>query len=124
LQYDGFAEINAVVRNNVPSVFGEIASKQFANDDQCYYGIDGTNLTNPPTYVTPSGSLFTYQALLARLAQDEIGWLTWSWWPDSCEGRPMSSDGKFNNLTPYGMDIVNGPYGLKNAQFGAQRAAL
>lgn len=36
----------------------------------------------------------------------------------------MSSDGKFNNLTPYGMDKVNGPYGLKNVQFRAKRAAL
>lgn len=54
LQYDGFAEINAAVRNNVPLVFGEIANKQFANGDQCYYGIDGTNVKNPPSYVTPS----------------------------------------------------------------------
>jgi hypothetical protein len=36
----------------------------------------------------------------------------------------MSSDAKFNNLTPVQMDIVNGPYGLKNAQFRAKRAAL
>ena len=59
LQYDRFAEINAAVWNNVQLVFGEIANKQFANDDQGYYGIDGTNLKNPPTYVTPSGSLLS-----------------------------------------------------------------
>ena len=123
LKYNGFAEINAAIQSTLPLVFGEIANKQFANGDECYYGIDGTGVNHPPIYTMPNGGLFSYQALLASLAQGEIGWLAWSWGPDGCAARRMSSDGTFANLTPFGSDLVtNGSYGLKGGMFGAKRS--
>jgi mannan endo-1,4-beta-mannosidase len=52
--------------------------------------------------------------LLPLLQEHDIGWLAWSWWPDQCEERQMTSSGYFSDLTPYGDDIANNPiYDLK-----------
>jgi hypothetical protein len=44
-----------------------------------------------------------------------IGWLAWSWNNDVCAARQLSNDGFYNDLSPYGNDIVNNTdYGLSN----------
>jgi len=108
--YDGTAEIQKAFTDQLPIVFGEIANKQANGDgDQCYFGLDGTNLNHAP----PTG--FSYQDLLITLKSMDIGWLAWSWWPDACASRRMSQNGDFGGLTTYGSDIVDNPiYGLRN----------
>jgi mannan endo-1,4-beta-mannosidase len=123
--YDGISLIDSAVNANIPIVFGEVANKQ---DEEvngkmqyCFYDLDGLNQHNPPQIA------FTYQSLLQQLKTEEIGWLAWSWSPDSCPSRNM---GLYNQNTdqyeglsePFGNDIVNNPnYGLKNS---AERASV
>jgi mannan endo-1,4-beta-mannosidase len=116
--YDGMTYLEAAIQTNLPIVFGEIANKQDelvdGQTEYCYYDLDGNNASH-----APQGN-FTYQALLQRLTEQEIGWLAWCWWKDSCAQREMTQDGNFSGLTPYGGDLVNNPlYGL---QATAQRS--
>ena len=122
--YDGTSEVVATVNANLPIVFGEVANKQFANGDECYYGLDGTNDKHAP----PTG--FQYQSLLTLLAQYDIGWLAWAWYKDNCAQRRMTPDGTYTGaidgsptgLTPYGEDLLhNGSYGLRLGSFSAKR---
>ncbi|XHX75906.1 MAG: cellulase family glycosylhydrolase [Stenomitos frigidus ULC029] len=107
--YDGMSQLGAVIRANLPIVFGEIANKQFNDGQECYYDLDGMNENHAPIQRN-----FTYQALLQKLTEQEIGWLAWCWWKDKCPQRQMTQDGNFSGLTPYGNDLVNNPaYGLK-----------
>jgi mannan endo-1,4-beta-mannosidase len=81
---------------------------------QCYYDLDGYLESHPPQRG------FTYQALLQRLQDQEIGWLDWSWWKDGCAARQIIENGNFSGLTRYGKDLVHNPvYGL---QVTAQRS--
>lgn len=86
--FDGMPHISTAVNNNLPIVFGEIANKQdeATNDGTayCYYDLDGLNQNHPPAVA------FTYQNLLQTLKTQEIGWLAWSWAPDSCVSRNMA----------------------------------
>jgi len=117
--YDGMPQIDGAVNGNLPIVFGEVANKQdeTINDAPqfCYYDLDGLDENHPPQ------NAFTYQSLLQTLKTQEIGWLAWSWGPDSCSSRNI---GKYNQNShqyeglsePFGNDIVNHPdYGLKNS---------
>lgn len=107
--YNGTAEIQNALNANLPLVFGEVANKQANDNDECYFDLDATS----QNHASPSG--FTYQQLLHTLQMNDIGWLAWGWWPDGCASRQMSSTGNFNDLTPYGDDLVNNViYGLKN----------
>jgi len=110
--YNGLPHIETAINANLPIVFGEVANKQDEDIDgqtqYCYYDLDDTNESHPPQ------TNFTFQALLQRLKEQEVGWLAWCWWKDGCSKRQMSQDGNFFNLTPYGNDLVNNPnYGLK-----------
>ena len=120
--YQGMPHITTGSNAGLPIVFGEIANKQFNNGDECYYGLDGTNLNNPP----PTG--FRYQDLLTRLASLDIGWLAWAWYKDNCSARQITSDGTYTpagsptGLTPYGTDILeNAVYGLRLGSAKAKR---
>jgi len=122
--YDGTSEIVPAFKANLPIVFGEIANKQFAFHDECYYGLDGTNYKNPPT------TGFRYQTLLRLLTEYEIGWLAWAWYKDKCEYRRMTPDGNYTGaidgsytgLTPYGEDILhNALYGLRLGYISPRR---
>ena len=110
--YDGTSEIAAAITNNLPIVFGEVANKQFDNGDECYYDIDGTSVNHVP----PTG--FAYQNLLNTCQTNELGWIVWSWYPDNCSARRMSSDGNYVNLTIFGNDITN------NATYGTKTKAV
>jgi mannan endo-1,4-beta-mannosidase len=122
--YDGMQYIDTIVNLNLPIVFGEVANKQdetIAGVTQfCFYDLDGLQQNQPPQFG------FTYQNLLQILKTNEIGWLAWSWSPDSCASRNI---GKYDENSiyeglnePFGDDIVNHPdYGLKNS---AQRASI
>ena len=109
--YDGMSFIDSCVAAELPIVFGEIANKQ---DEQLdgqtvfgFYDLDGSKIGPGET------NGFTYQSLLWVLQEQEIGWLAWSWGPDQCDARWISSDGTFDSLTEYGDDIVhNVAYGL------------
>ncbi len=109
--YDGMSFIDPCVAAKLPIVFGEIANKQ---DEQIdgrtvfgYYDLDG-KATGPG-----KTNGFQYQSLLSVLKKKEIGWLAWSWGPDQCDARRISSDGAFDSLTEYGNDVVhNAKYGL------------
>jgi mannan endo-1,4-beta-mannosidase len=110
--YDGMPHLEVAIQANLPIVFGEIANKQAeivnGKEQQCYYDLDGTRENHEPQRG------FTYQALLQKLNEHQIGWLAWSWWKDGCAPRQMTQDGNFSGLTPYGKDLVNNPvYGLK-----------
>lgn len=109
--------ISNTVANNIPVIFGEIASKQVGADDwntnagysECYYGIDGTTIE----HAAPSG--YSYKNLLPILKTNEIGWLTWEWFNDACSHRNMTTNGNYNTLTTFGNDVVNhATYGMKN----------
>jgi len=109
--YDGMPFIQQCVNAALPIVFGEIANRQDeVVDGQTVYGyycLDGTG-----EGVTPANG-FTYQALLSTLFHHETGWLAWSWGPDECAARMLSTDGTFAALSPYGEDILNNAsYGL------------
>ena len=71
--YDGSADLDKAIRAKLPIVIGELANKQFANGDECYYALDETNINHQ----APTG--FSYKKLLIYLTQMEIGWLSWSW---------------------------------------------
>lgn len=109
--YDGMSFIDSCVAAELPIVFGEVANKQ---DEQIdgetafgFYDLDGTRIGPGET------NGFTYQSLLSVLQEQEIGWLAWSWGPDHCDARRISSDGTFDSLSGYGDDIVrNAEYGL------------
>jgi poly(3-hydroxybutyrate) depolymerase len=112
--------IATAMTNNVPLVFGEVASKQVGADSynttpptnysECYYGIDGTS----SEHVAPSG--FSYKNLLPILKTNNIGYLHWEWFNDGCPGRNMTTDGNYNTLTTYGLDAVNNVnYGINTA---------
>ena len=110
--YDGIPLITPCLQAELPIVFGEIANKQ---DDQIdgkmiygHYDLDGKHegpgVTNG----------FTYQFLLSVLQENEVGWLAWSWGPDWCHARQMSSDRAYDSLTEFGKDLVgNAIYGFK-----------
>jgi poly(3-hydroxybutyrate) depolymerase len=112
--------IAVAVSNNIPVVFGEVASKQVGADSyntspptnysECYYGIDGTT----SEHAAPSG--FSYKTLLPILKTNNIGYLHWEWFNDGCPGRNMTTDGNYNTLTTYGLDAVNhASYGINTA---------
>ncbi len=111
--YDGRPFVATAVAANLPIVFGEIANKQdetAANGttEYGYYDLDGSGQNHPTT------TGYTYQAFLTALVSEQVGWLAWSWGPDQCAARQLSTDGTFAKLTPYGQDIVsNTTYGLK-----------
>jgi mannan endo-1,4-beta-mannosidase len=109
--YDGLSYIPKCIAAKLPIVFGEVANKQ---DEQingatsyCYYDLDGTHTGPGKT------NGFTYQSLLTLLQKDSLGWLVWSWGPDNCAARQLSSNSTFASLTAFGKDIVHNPtYGL------------
>lgn len=109
--YDGLSFIPKCVAAKLPIVFGEVANKQ---DEQvngtttyCYYDLDGTHAGPGST------NGFTYQSLLTLLQKDGLGWLVWSWGPDNCAARQLSTDSTFASLSTFGNDIVHNPtYGL------------
>lgn len=110
--YDGIPYIDTIINANIPLVFGEIANKQDEDingaTEYCYYDLDGTTENHPPLIT------FAYQTLLPILQQKQIGWMSWCWYKDNCTNRQMTLNGDFDNLTPYGNDLVNNPiYGLK-----------
>jgi mannan endo-1,4-beta-mannosidase len=122
--YDGIQYIDTAVNLNLPIVFGEVANKQDETiagvTKFCFYDLDGLQQNQPPQFA------FTYQNLLQILKTNEIGWLAWSWSPDSCTSRNLGKydeNSVFQGLTePFGDDIVNHPdYGLKNS---AKRASI
>lgn len=99
--------IDSCVAAELPIVFGEIANKQ---DEQVdgqtafgFYDLDGSKVGPGET------NGFTYQSLLSVLQQQQIGWLAWSWGPDQCDARRISSDGTFDSLTEYGMTLFPTP---------------
>jgi mannan endo-1,4-beta-mannosidase len=123
--FDGMPHIDTAVNGNLPVVFGEVANKQDETVDHvtqfCFYDLDGLNENHPPQ------NAFTYQSLLQTLKTQEIGWLAWSWWPDSCSSRNIGkydqNTHQYEGLTePFGDDIVNHPeYGLKSS---AERSSI
>ncbi|MBE9461714.1 T9SS type A sorting domain-containing protein [Dyadobacter subterraneus] len=80
-----------------PIVLGEIANIQDA--------------TGPCSNTIPA-----YKDLLQSCQNHNVGWLAWTWTDDFCEGingRRMSMNGSFTNLSTYGNTIVNDPnFGL------------
>ena len=114
--YHGTQPFATAVTNSLPMIVGEIANKQDDVDANgnalyCQYNLDAPNANSTG---------YTYQDFLGTLMTDQVGWLVWSWYPDSCNPRNMSSDGSFAALTPYGVDIVtNGTYGLSNKKVAA-----
>ena len=90
----------------MPIVFGEGANKQDEWDDQTqstvygYYDLDGAGVG------VPAENGFNYQDLITLLNSLNVGWLAWSWGPDSCDARQMSSDKTFAGLTSYGQAIA------------------
>jgi mannan endo-1,4-beta-mannosidase len=101
--HDWTSEIVTAISSKLPIVFGEIANSQDEDGDPCHYCL---------TDADPPASGFTYQKLLKKLQNDKVGWLAWSWGPDQCASRQVSSDGTLSGLTTYGKDLAqNTTYG-------------
>lgn len=87
------AKINAVLAQNIPLVLGEVAN--FQGD------------------VTPCQYTMNYEQLLNYCQLKKVSWLAWCWDHDNCPARQVSSNGNFNSLTTYGIDLVHNPgYGM------------
>lgn len=100
---DWTPEIATALAAELPIVFGEVANSQ-DDESPCQYGLDDAD---------PPASGFTYQNLLQVLKSQKVGWLAWSWGPDQCDARRLSSNGSMSGLTPFGNDLVNNAiYGL------------
>ena len=105
--YDGMQYLQKCVNASLPIVLGEISNRQDDNPPTTYYSLDGSGAP-----VVPSNG-FTYQALLGQAFHHEIGWLAWSWGPDDCTDRKLSTDGTFASLSAFGKDFIsNLNYGL------------
>jgi mannan endo-1,4-beta-mannosidase len=91
-------KVQAVLNNNIPFVIGEAANYQDDNGGYCNY-------------------LLNYAQFLTEFKALKVGFLHWSWNRDNCAPRQMSNNGYYNNLSPYGNDLVNNTvYGLKYAK--------
>ncbi|MCE7059606.1 cellulase family glycosylhydrolase [Dyadobacter sp. CY343] len=96
------ARVQQIANATFPVVLGEIANVQDA--------------TGPC-----SDAITSYTDLLQSCKNHNVGWLAWTWTDDWCEGvngRRISLDGDFTNLSVYGNTIIHNPtFGLAaNAQ--------
>jgi len=105
--HDWTREIGSVI--TLPIVFGEIANFQDEDGEPCRYSL---------TDADPPASGFTYQDLLKHLQVARFGWLAWSWGPDQCASRQVSSDGTLSGLTTYGQDLAH------NTTYGWEATAI
>lgn len=103
-------KINEIVDSEVCFVFGEIANRQdvTGNQDDGTYNIDNI-----------------YQEVLTQACTHGIGWLAWTFNLDWESAREMSPTSEFNNLTPYGNDLVyNTVYGLLSGECNAEQLSV
>ncbi|CAG5072135.1 hypothetical protein DYBT9623_04049 [Dyadobacter sp. CECT 9623] len=96
------ARVQQIADATFPVVLGEIANVQDA--------------TGPC-----SNAIANYTDLLQSCKTHNVGWLAWTWtddWCDGMNGRRVSLNGDFTNLSTYGNTIINNPdFGLAaNAQ--------
>ncbi|WP_084165694.1 cellulase family glycosylhydrolase [Dyadobacter crusticola] len=96
------ARVQQIANASFPIVLGEIANIQDA--------------TGPC-----SDAITSYTDLLQSCKNHQVGWLAWTWtddWCDGANGRRISLNGDFTNLSVYGNTIINNPdFGLAaNAQ--------
>lgn len=91
------ARVQQIANATFPVILGEIANIQDA--------------TGPCSNAIPA-----YKDLLQSCQNHQVGWLAWTWTDDFCEGvdgRRMSMNGSFTDLSVYGNVIVNDPnFGL------------
>ncbi|GLU53504.1 cellulase family glycosylhydrolase [Dyadobacter frigoris] len=91
------ARVQQIADAAFPIVLGEIANIQDA--------------TGPCSNTIPA-----YKDLLQSCQNHNVGWLAWTWTDDFCEGvngRRISMNGGFTNLSTYGNTIINDPnFGL------------
>ncbi|NIJ54871.1 cellulase family glycosylhydrolase [Dyadobacter arcticus] len=63
-----------------------------------------------------SSAILAYTDLLRSCKTHGIGWLAWTWtddWCDGVNGRRISTNGNYTNLSAYGQAIINSPdFGL------------
>lgn len=94
-------KITAIVNSGIPFVFGEAANYQ-SDTEPCQY-------------------LLNYNDVLEICKINRIGWLSWTWFKDYCSDREMTHSGLYDNLTPYGNDLVNNnTFGIRYAQRNEQ----
>ena len=95
------AKLDVAVNTNACFLLGEVANLQ----------------AGPPNYVCAETDISAlYPIILTEACSRNIGWMAWVWDQDCEPARKLSTNGQFNNLTPYGNDIVNNAnYGLKSA---------
>lgn len=95
------AKLQAAENTGLCYVLGEVANRQSDGNNECAYTL-------------------SYGALLRVAREMQIGYLVWSWDNDVCAPRSMSQNGMFNQLTPFGSDMVNNPdYGLLQSERSA-----
>ncbi|MCF0056262.1 T9SS type A sorting domain-containing protein [Dyadobacter sp. CY356] len=91
------ARVQQIANASFPIVLGEIANIQDA--------------TGPCSNIIPA-----YKNLLQSCQNHNVGWMAWTWTDDFCEGingRRISMNGSFTNLSTYGSTIINDPdFGL------------
>lgn len=91
------AKLNEAEAKNVYFLLGEIALSQDDGNGNCGF-YDLSDL---------------YPVILNEACTRDIGWLAWTYTQDCHAPRQMTPDGLFDNLTPYGEDLVyNQDYGL------------
>ena len=91
------AKVQQIANASFPVILGEIANIQDA--------------TGPCSNTIPY-----YTDLLQSCQNHNVGWLAWTWtddWCDGIDGRRLSLNGNFSNLSVYGNTILNNPnFGL------------
>ena len=103
------SRVQQIANAPFPVVLGEIANIQDA--------------TGPCSNTIPA-----YTNLLQSCQNHNIGWLAWTWTDDHCtgtDGRRISINGSFSNLSTYGNTIINNPdFGLANRAVKMQASCL
>lgn len=89
--------LNDAATWNIPILLGEIANKQDDNAGNCAYNLE-------------------LATVMSAAHNNSIGYIAWVWTQDNCGARQMTTNGNFNTLTTYGIQIVNtSKYGIKYA---------
>lgn len=93
------AKLNEIDQSPFCYILGEVANIQDEYQLPCEYDIENI-----------------YQWVMAEACNLDMSWLAWTYTQDFCPARQMTTNGVFDNLTPYGQEVVyDNVFGLLSA---------